>query len=184
MTEYEIASLVVSLLTFITVMIGLIYGGLQLKQAASQIAETRKIHQENHEWNRRLAAQEALRDYNYSLLSSPLQDVFNYLNVSEPIPLAKITSEFSINPKLQPHLHQLLNFYEGLARGIHQSLFDEEVIKAARKNAMVMAEKGFTNYIENRRAEVNPHAWKELSSVVSRWRSQDNHIPTRAQTGG
>lgn len=183
MTDYEIFSLIISGITLVTVIVGLVYGGIQLKHAAFQISETRRIHQENHDWNRRLAAQEALRAYNYSLLSSPLQDVFDYLNVSEPIPLAKLTEEFANNPKLQPDLHQLLNYYEGLARGIHQSLFDEEIVKSARKNAMMMAEKAFTNYLDKRRENVNPHAWRELSSLISRWRSQDNHVPTRAQTG-
>lgn len=182
MTTYELLTVIISSASLIILVIGLLYGAKQIKNALVQIADTRRIHQDNHDWNRRLAAQEALRSYNYSLLSSPIQMVFNYLNVSEPIPLKNIQLEFDKDKTLQSDLHQLLNFYEGLARGIHQALFDEDVVKAARKNAMVMVEKGFLNYIENRREEVNQYAWSELSAIIGKWKNEDNHVSSRVRT--
>lgn len=191
MTTYEKITIALSILSFLTILVGLIYGALQLKNAAAQLqgaAEqlglTKEIHRENHEWSRRLAAQEALREYSYSVVSGPLQEEFDYLNITEPLSLASIEQKFGEHRSLQKDLHQLLNFYEGLARGINQGLFDEEIVKSARKNSIVMADKSFQNYIAKRRTEMNSTAWRQLSSIASKWESEDHFVPARAQTGG
>lgn len=183
MSTFEIASLIISAITLVALMAGLYYAIRQINVAVQQLADTNKIHQSNHEWNRRNAAQEALRQYNYSLLTSPLQDTFNYLNVTESIPLSVINKHFEAHKGLQGDLHELLNFYEGLARGINQALFDEEVIKAARKNAMIRTERAFENYLIDRRNKISPLAWKDLSSIISHWKNLDDFVPPRTKTG-
>lgn len=183
MTLYETASLVLSAATLVTVVVGLLYATRQLRNAAFQLEQTRVIHQDNHDWNRRNAAQEALRQYNYSLLSSSLQEVFDYLSLKEAIPLETIQEGFRQNPNIKSELHQLLNYYEALARGVHQGVFDEGIVKAARKNAMIIAARGFGSYIDDRRKNINPYAWTELSALTLKWISADQAMPYRQVTG-
>ena len=95
MTEYEIISIAISSITAIIAFVGVLYMSFQLKA--------------NHDWNRRIAAQEALKEYNQSALSSNLQSEFDYLNRSEPIPLRDVLEKFGQRPELQLELHQMLN---------------------------------------------------------------------------
>lgn len=183
MTTYELISLSISFLSFITVMFGLAYGALQLKKAAHQLSLTKIIHQQNHDWNRREAAQSALREYRYAVESSAIQSAFDYLNTNGPLSLDEIEKQFNQHESLKGDLHQLLNYYEGLARGINQGLYDEGVVKLAIKSSMVMANKGFQHYIEKRRSERTSAAWRQLSSIALKWDNEDNFIAARAQTG-
>ena len=183
MTTYEIVSTFLSGATLLTVVVGLIYGARQLRNAAQQLQQTRKIHQDDHDWNRRNAAQEALRQYNYSLLSSSLQEVFDYLSLTEAIPLQKITEGFTSHPKLKADLHQMLNYYEALARGIHQGVFDEEIVKAARRSSMIIAARGFSSYINDRRKNIHPNAWTDLTALVAKWVAADQTKSQRPKTG-
>jgi hypothetical protein len=190
MTTFEILSLVISGVTLLALLIGLLYGAGQLRCAnrsldasSKSLDESKCIHQQNHDFGRRHAAQDALRAYDYSVLSGSLNEAFKFLQMKEPVPLVDIQSAIKEKEGIQRDLHQLLNFYEGLARGINQGIFDEKVIKAARKNAMIVAERGFQNYINKRRTDMNPRAWSELSSICSRWQAADNHVPPREKTG-
>lgn len=153
--------------------------------AFTQLREIRKTHQENHDWNRRIAAQEALRSYPYSILSADLQEEFDYLNKSDSISIEKIKEAFDRAPNLQKDLHQLLNFYESLARGIHQQIFDEDVVKAARMGAMIRTERAFRNYINRRREISSPNAWSDYTRIVSHWRSEiEPKVILKDKTGG
>ena len=150
-----------------------------------QIQAAYKVNAADHDWNRRMASQAALKEYNQSILSSALQSEFDYLNCTESIPLEKILDGFNKHPALQNELHQLLNFYEGLARGVFQNIYDEEVIKAGRRSAMMKAFRAFNSYIEMRRKTSSPTAWTDLGSLVAQWvleeKGKIQRNPTHAQ---
>ena len=183
MTDFEKYSLVLALTNIVLLIVGFIFAYLQLRGARAEIRTLNVHHADNHDWNRRHAAQEALRNYNYSLLSSPLQTSFDYLNSLDSIPVSQIEDKFSENTDLQSDLHQLLNYYEALARGINQGIFDEDVVKSARRNAMVRCERSFRNYIEKRRQNVSPRAWVELSHITTRWAAENSDVEIRGLTG-
>jgi len=156
-----------------------VFAILQLRGTRQEIRTLNLHHAENHEWNRRIAAQEALRLYNYNLQSSSLRASFDYLNCFDSIPLETISKEFEANKNLQSDLHELLNFFEALARGIHQGLFDELVIKSARRTDLVRCERAFRNYIDKRRDTVNSRVWVELSHLAAEWANEENSIQRR-----
>ena len=61
--------------------------------------------------------------------------------------------------------------------------FDEDVVKSARRNAMVRCERSFRNYIEKRRQNVSPRAWVELSHITTRWAAENSDVEIRGLTG-
>jgi len=173
MTDFETYSVVLSTVTALITLGGLIYAGIQLTKAKEQLQAAYNIHAANHDWNRRVAAQAALGEYNQSVLSSALQSEFDYLNCREAIPLSKIEAGFANQPNLQKELHQLLNYYESLARGVFQNIYDEQVIKTGRRSAMIRALRAFNSYIDSRRKNSSPNAWTELESLVARWVAEE-----------
>jgi hypothetical protein len=164
------------------VLFGVAVAYYQLRLSRRNLEYIAETHRQNHVWNRAYAAQEALRFYNYSTLSGPLQDRFNFRNFHDPIPLQTLLDAFEEETSLQADLHQLLNFYEGLARGINQGIFDESVVRAGRGNAMIRAERAFFAYIDYRRRNVSERAWAELSDIAARWRA-DQARPQRPPVG-
>jgi hypothetical protein len=148
-----------------------------------QIRQIKKTHKENHDWNRRLAAQQALRSYSYSEISRELHRAFGFLDDHDSLPISKIEEKFGEEEDLKMHLHQLLNFYEALARGVSEGVFDEHVIRSARMGAMMRAEKSFRNYIDNRRKITSARAWCELSEICTKWYSEINTKERRELTG-
>ena len=185
MTNYEMYSLIISVVIALVTLGGLIYAGFQLKKTKEHLQAAYKINEADHDWNRRMASQAALKEYNQSILSSGLQSEFDYLNCTESIPLSKIKDGFDKHPDLQTELHQLLNFYEGLARGVFQNIYDDEVIKAGRRSAMMKALRAFNSYIESRRKTSSPTAWTDLESLVAQWvldeKGKTQRSPTHAK---
>lgn len=182
MSQYEIISLVLSTVSVIVTISGLVYAGLQLKHARKHLETSIKIHGADHDWHRRLAAQNTLKEYNQSTITSRLQKEFNYLNRKEAIPLAEVEEKLSSNSELQNELHQLLNYYEGLARGVFQQVYDEEVVKAGRRGAMIKALRAFGSYIEDRRAKFSPKAWSDLEALVAKWILEEKGRNSREST--
>ena len=182
MTNYEIYSLLIDGFTALIALGGFVYAGIQLKKTTEQLRAAYEINEADHDWNRRKASQDAIRKYNQPLLSSELQSEFNYFNCTESIPLKKIEEGFNKHPNLQAELHRLLNFYEGLARGIFQQVYDEEIIKAARYNAMKKVFRAFNSYIESRRKISSPVAWKYLESLVDQWKVDEKNEKRRSAT--
>lgn len=183
MTNYEIYSLLMDGFTALIALGGFVYAGIQLKKTTEQLRTAYKINESDHDWNRRKAAQDALKEYNQSIISIELQSEFDYLNCVESIPLKKIEEGFNKHQNLRAELHKLLNFYEGLARGIFQKVYDEEVIKAARYNAMKKVFRAFNSYITHRREKSSSlFAWSDLESLLVRWKADEKNETRRSAT--
>ena len=121
MTDYEMYSLLLSGIVTLITLGGLVYAGIQLRKTKEQLQAAYKINEADHDWNKRMASQSALKQYNHSTVLSSLQSEFDYLNCIEAIPLSRIKEGLKKRPDLQRELHQLLNFYESLARGVLQT---------------------------------------------------------------
>ena len=136
-----------------------------------------------HEWNRRKAAQDAALLFNQRVQGRDvLDEQLNYVSSSEPIGIETLHQKFAAVAGLKPAIHSLLNYFEMLARGVHQSIYDETVIRVAWKGAMTRAMERFGPYIKERRT-ASPAAWRELEGLVSKWRHQETQVTERAPTG-
>jgi len=182
MTEYEEYSLIISLITACIALIGLVYAAIQIQAVRRQVEASYKVNEANHDWNRRMAAQSAINEFNQSTVTRTLQVEFNFINLTEAIPLANIEAAFKKHSDLQNELHQFLNFYESIARGVFQKIYDEEVVKTARRTVMVRALKSFDAYIEERRKAYSNAAWAQLDALVAEWSLEEKGKIKRAST--
>ena len=183
MTTFEILTSTFSAVTIIFLAAGLILTIKQLTKISDQIKQGSLIHSQNHKWNRMIASQEAL--FNYSSLSETQELIkeFNILNRKEPIPLSEIQIKFDQKPELQNYSHKLLNLYEGLARGIHHGVYEEQIIKDARKTVMKKIFNSYRSYIEHRRSDNHKSAWTEFESIVNKWHYEDSSTEFKEKTG-
>ena len=182
-TQYELITIAFSALNLVVLVVGLgvaVRQAVLARQSVERVAETTRAE---HDWNRRSAAQQAISNYNFSLILSALQRELNYLNRNEAISLTEIEEAFSRDAELQTELFKLLNFYEAIARGIHQGIYDEDVIKASRRTAILKAHRAFADYIDHRRHTArSPRAWCEFTSLANRWASEANETVQRGPT--
>ena len=176
MTTFEIVSLAIQLISAGFVFAGLLYTG-------KQISLLKRTHRENHDWNRRIETQKALAEYNRTIIAPDLNKVFDHLNAKHPISVEKVLAEFATNSSLQSQCHILLNSYEGFARGIQQGIYDEEIIRKARKTAIIRTYTAYKEYIAHRQRENNSLAFKELEALVSKWLASNDNESTRKQLG-
>jgi hypothetical protein len=136
-----------------------------------------------HDWNRRKAAQDATLLFNSRVIGRDLLErELGYLSSQEPIPLDALNEKFKNEPNLKAAVHSLLNYFEMLARGVNQNIYDEVVVRTAWKGAMQRAIERFGPYIRSRKG-YSSNAWKELQGLAAQWTSQDLHSGRRAPTG-
>jgi hypothetical protein len=79
----------------------------------------------------------------------------------------------------------VLNYFEGLARGVRQGIYDEQVIKTAFRGLMINVNESFKYYIQNRRHQFhNPRVWVELEVLSDCWRQEERAVdPERNRIG-
>lgn len=73
-----------------------------------------------------MAAQNAINEYNFSVLSAELISVFGYTNHNNPLNIDDIDNIFGSNPESKQKLIMLFRHYEALARGVNQGIYEEE----------------------------------------------------------
>lgn len=147
---------------------------LTVLYAAREVKLLRVQHQDNHDWNRRLAAQQAVREYKeIQFMVEALSVHFDYHHRKEGIPTLDFEAKLKEIAGLQSNLHTVLNYFEGLARGIRQGIYDEELIRVAFRGHMLRVYESFRYYIEGNRQKLgNPKIWVELEDLVDAWRKE------------
>lgn len=176
MTEYEKLTLVVTGSGSLFVFLGLVV-------AAIQISRNTRAHRENHDWNRRYAAQQALIEGRDELeVKRQIEEAFEMIKDQRRLPLESIKAKLESDRGLIVALHRLLNIYEGYARGITQRIYDNEVIKAGRKTVMLRTFDIFQEYILHRRSIGSPAAWEQLEAITNEWRLEDRRPRYRDPT--
>lgn len=141
--------------------------------AYKQLKANYEIKLADYKWSQRLEAKNALKEYK-NLSIELLVEKFDFLNGNKPIPLHEIELAINENKQIQKQLHDLLNFYEGLASGIKYQIYDEDVIKNARKRNMKRIIRSFSLFIDARQDKF-PTAWIELVQLVKKWELEDNN---------
>lgn len=176
LTDFESISIILQSASLVLIAIGLYH-----------LVLTRKVHSQNHDLTRRITTQEILRENNKHELSKKLSVHFDWINSKDSIALKKIlvVLEEDENKEVQGALHALINIYEGYARGIFQGVYDEELIKVARKTVMIRMNFQFQSYINYRREYWrNDKVWDQFEKLVKKWNAQDQEpLKGRSRTG-
>ena len=146
--------------------------------AARQVQLLRRQHEDNHDWNRRLAAQQTILEYReIQSMVETMSEHFDFHNRTEGIPVADFEAKFKEVNHLQSRLHTVLNYFEALARGVRQDIYDEKVIKNSFRGHMIRVYESFKYYIESRRRKLhNPKIWVELEELSESWRKEERPV--------
>lgn len=156
------------------ILTGLLFTAFQLNHAARSITQASEHNKEANEWNRKIAAQNALDRLAASPILSKLQARFNYIDEKAIIPVQEIEKACNDDNDLKNELFDLLNSYEKIARGVNLGMYDDEVIRVGRRGAISKAYFSFGELILHRRQHYGaPNAWKELEVLVQRWETSD-----------
>jgi len=135
---------------------------------AKQIHQQSTIHSENHEWNRRIETQKALDAYNRLESVVALNQKFEFMQKKHAIPCSDILEAVK-DSNLRVHMARLLNYYENLSNGVDLGIYDEEIIKSARRNVMIRTFEAFSEYMDYERRERNHLAYVKFRAIVEKW---------------
>lgn len=176
MTTYEYWSLVIRGLTLFVILIGAYLTIRQLRLNT-------KVFQDDHDWKRRDASTKIIQQINECPHNVRLNDIFQLSTNYTPIKLKRIESKIAEDFTVQNSIHKVLNDYEGIAVGINQGLYDEEVIKNLREYAMTRVCTNFEEYIDKRRKTHVIDAWNDYENLINKWRELKMKPQIRKQTG-
>ena len=170
----ETAELFLGFAETIIILAGLLAAAYQIRQTARAVDQASDRHKEENDWNRKIAAQTALERTGASPVLSKLQKRFRYIDKRMIIPFDEIESACAEDDELKTELFGMLNSYEKIARGVNFGIYDDSVIRAARRGSISKAYLAFLEMIEHRRTEYGARqAWKELESLVLSWEASD-----------
>lgn len=89
------------------------------------------------------------------------------LRVYEPKSLTELDDE------LRQELFATLNYFELLSSGVHQGMYDEDIVKLNNKGIMTAILFNYLNVIEHMRHESNnSELFAEYEYLVKRWRQE------------
>ncbi len=138
--------------------------------ALKELHETKNIHRETLEWNRKNKTITVLNEFR-KINISVLRETFNkHTKIpGTTISLTLIIDEIKNNAEVKSSIIRFLNHHEGLALGIKLGLYDREMIKLARKTSFIQNYNEYIEYIKYRREISNPNAWKNFEELVKKW---------------
>ena len=175
MSQYEIASLIISVTSLLILLGGVFYAGRQLHILRATLCG-------NHDLKRRIAAQDALKELTDRVkYRHILERHFHYIDSDEPISLDIIQRKLEKYPDLKIILEDLLNYYEMLARGVWQGIYDELVIEDAQRIQMQKIYSTFSIYIKEKRKN-NVEIWCRMEALVNDWAHQETKSTQRKKT--
>ncbi len=190
MSNYEIISIIITSLALLLTIGGLYYAGNQIRLARKQLTSaiesiklTKEIHQENHDWNRRIAAQDAIVVFRNQNKTKELREALGGIDINDAIPLNTILEKFKTDSDLRGYIHSVLNTFEGYSRGILQGIYDEEVIRTALTGTMVRYFNCFRPYIIYIREKRNPALFNEFEGMVNKWKTEKTKLESRDKIG-
>lgn len=162
MNLYETYSISINSIGLFLVILGLFYNAHQTRLA-------RRVHRENHEWNRRKAAQDILLQgrMDTSGLAELTKELYEKKD-DGAISLDFLQERFKQNPNFLIAVNKMLNYHEALAVGINQGIYDEQVIKHTKYSTMKRTFHIFSNYIHYSRTK-QLTAFEEQETLISSW---------------
>lgn len=168
-----------------------------------------------HDWNRRHAATQAMNDLRGKIKthSDRIDEVFGYYLRNENSPISvddihfavclktadgglvrcKTSEKWEVDPGKKEILWSLgeqLNLYEQLASGIHQGVYDKEVVADLMASSIIKVSKIFGPYIKHYNDDMYPSSqgrvWLNVKTLGAEFREQyrkDPKAKDRDKTG-
>ncbi|MEE2733675.1 MAG: DUF4760 domain-containing protein [Pseudomonadota bacterium] len=138
----------------------------------------------SHDWNRRKAAQDiAIKYAELNPNKVVINEFLERIGHKEALKLEELKDEFKRASDLRDAIDTLLNFYEFLAMGVAQKVYDEKLIRIFWGEAMSTNRIRYKSYIDNSIKEEYPDLWRYFISYTAKWDSQKNQIQERGSTG-
>ena len=150
---------------------------------ARQLERAAKIHKEVLEWNKRIETRKKLDDYTRLESAFQLNEHFAFIREKHTIPRQEILKKIDEDHQVQIHMNRLLNFYESLANGVANHIYDEDLIKSSRKTSMMRTFTSFKDYIYWYRNEIHPRAYTMYEKLIEKWISEENKTETLKALG-
>ncbi len=142
--------------------------------ALKEISETKNIHKESLLWNKKNKTIDVLNDFRKVIPHLTKKCFSTYLkHPNKKIPVKVILEGISGEHKIKSEIGEYINHHEGLAIGISSNLYDEDLIKTARKTSFFQTWIQYEAYIDHRRQVSNPNAWKNFEELVNKWNIQE-----------
>ena len=150
-----------------------------------QIRLLHSVHIDDHEWNRRKAAQDVTLTYKHVVSTKKLQQYFNYVtNTTKRISIEMTEKGFDDDSELKPDLHRLLDYFEALCRGVNHSVYDEEIIKTSWCGVITRTFDQFLPYIDWYRKNIDSRGWFETEVLINKWKHENfDKVEIRKATG-
>jgi hypothetical protein len=148
-----------------------------------QLKLATKSYIDLHDWNRRNAAQTLFFDFNLNFSMTGVQSALNYTNLKLPVEVDALQAKFNDHPQLQIDIAKLLNFFECLAVGIQNGVYDKQIIELGFKGLMQHGWLVFQNYIRYRQVETIYGSWETFVKVIHRWEAEEKAFQERQHTG-
>lgn len=147
--------------------------------AARQLYLLRKVQKENYDWNKRIEAQKACVEFDYQLINDrkALAKDLDYGKDVDRIPAQKFESIFEKNFELRISCHNILNFFDGLCVGIHNHIYDEQIIKDNFETLILRTYDQFKPYIDER----NKFSGNSFCSFMKIYSVKWSAAPDKAQ---
>ena len=159
------------------VLAGLLFTTRQLRLLA-------KTYIDLHDWNRRKAAQDASHQWQeYADDAVLLENTFHFRDNQGIVDLPTLLAAFRADAKAQASLHRILNYFEAIANGTRNRVFDEPIIRDAFCGVFDLHSQRFGAYIEHRRSHGAPKAWIEMEDLSRKWTQEDRSRVARESTG-
>lgn len=182
----------------IIMVIGLVFAFIQIRQGKKQLEQNKEQLKADHDWNRRQLAlteltgnrkdvTESIRNLNSSINyreqkdSYSLKELHRFLCNDENFEGNNLTLTDD-GKEIKHNIFIILNYYEYLAIGIFNEVFDEKIVKDSVKGALIKADKLFGEYIKHLRSEKhtnNPNLFKSLEDLANDWKNEDKGLPSR-----
>ncbi len=156
----------------------LIVAGFGLRQFNVAVAAYRDLH----DWNRRKAAQDAVDRYkDIQDDNLVLHTHFNVMESAAELELRQVEALCSQDPLIRKAVHRRLNYFEALATGCKQGVYDEDVIRIALESLFRRSLGQFRAYIVHRRNVGAKDLWIEFEALSNRW--SNGVSPARKRLG-
>jgi hypothetical protein len=176
MTDFEQYTLCIRIFNNILVVVAIIYTAYQFRRSAN-------IHRDNLEWSKRIETRKKLDDHNLFESAKYLNDKFGYVRDNNPIQYTRIEEEFNKDNAVDVHLSILMNYYESIAIGIDNHIYDELLVKASRKTAMMQIYDSFRSFVEFHRRNGSPRCFTRYEALINKWREEDRIDKTLPKLG-
>jgi hypothetical protein len=164
---------IIEIITFMTVIIGVIIGVLRLHLINKQIKKT-------YEWNIREMSLKYSGLYHPQIKESKeiLHKEFNLYGRKDSIPLDDIKVRIQNNKEIQIHLNNILTYYENISLACLKKVADDEIIFDMCGKTMVSIRHKLINYINyHRELTGNERLWKEFESYSRKFENKLSQLP-------